>query len=60
MNDCVQGGIADTLTFGDKIAYIRAADSDVSGSDLHALTTSKEVYMFLKVRLFGGIKMEII
>ena len=46
--------------FGDKIAYIRAADSDVSGSDLHALTTSKEVYMFLKVRPFGGIKMEII
>ena len=56
--ECKAEGLKDL--FGDKIAYIRAAESEVSGSDLHALTTSKEVYMFLKVRPFGGIKMEII
>ena len=36
--------------FGVKFAYIRAADSEVSGSDFHALATSKEVYRFLKLR----------
>ena len=38
--------------FGDKIAYIRAAESEVSGSDLHALTTSKESYRFSSSMVF--------